>query len=151
MIEQRPTSRLLVVEDSDEDFEAIVRSLNKVGPVPEISRCVDGDDALDHLNGRGAYAGAPVWKPPSLILLDLNLPATDGREVLAEIKHDTRLSTIPVVVLTTSANPKDIEACYRAGANSYMIKPVNMNELNRILHLLCEYWFTSVVLPRPAS
>jgi len=144
---RRPALSLLVVEDSDEDFEATVRSLRKIYPALAVTRCVDGDDALDCLYRRGAYAGLLGEYRPSLILLDLNMPASDGREVLQEIKRDARLRTIPVLVFTTSSNPKDIEACYHAGANSYLIKPVNMQEFVRMLQLLCDYWLSVVVLP----
>lgn len=147
----RLSPSLLLVEDSDEDFEATARSLFKISPNLTIARCVDGDDALDYLYRRGAYLGRHGSPPPTLILLDLNLPASDGREVLAEIKGDARLARIPVVVLTTSANPRDIEACYSNGANSYLIKPVNMPAFTRMLQLLCDYWFSAVTLPEIAD
>jgi CheY-like chemotaxis protein len=138
---------LLVIEDSDEDFEATVRTLRKVGSTVSVLRCVNGEDALDMLYRRGAYSLQPGAILPSLILLDLNLPATDGREVLAAIKGDHELRLIPVVVLTTSSNPKDIEACYRNGANSYLIKPVDLQQFTLSIKLLHDYWFAASVLP----
>ena len=142
---------LLVVEDSDEDFEATQRTLKKIGAGATIVRCVDGDDALDRLFRRGIYSAPANLPVPSLILLDLNLPATDGREVLAMIKRDNALKLIPVVVLTTSSNPKDIDVCYRNGANSYMIKPVNLQQFTYQLQLVYNYWFGAVQLPELAG
>ena len=142
---------LLIVEDNDEDFEATRRALEKIGAAVTLTRCIDGDDALDRLRRRGAYLEQGSIRPPSLILLDLNLPAMDGREVLAEIKRDETLKSIPVVILTTSSNPKDIEICYRHGANSYLIKPVNLQQFMHMLRLLCAYWFGAVALPEAAQ
>lgn len=141
---------LLVVEDSDEDFEATLRTLKKIGATAQISRCVDGDDALDRLFSRGIYSPPSEMPTPSLILLDLNLPATDGREVLEQIKRDEKLKSIPVVVLTTSSNPKDVDVCYRNGANSYVLKPVNLQQFTDQLKLMYDYWFDMVLLPEPA-
>lgn len=138
---------LLIVEDSDEDFEALRRAFVKLGVSVTLRRCVDGDDALDLLHRRGAYHGLASTTLPSLVLLDLNLPSTDGREVLAAIKSDARLKSIPVIIFTTSANPKDIDACYQNGANSYLLKPVNMSYFTTLLKQVYEYWFDAVVLP----
>ena len=91
--------------------------------------CASGDDALDFLYHRGRYTPATAPRP-GIILLDLNLPGTDGREVLAEIKAEHGLADIPVVVLTTSADQRDVEACYQAGANSYVQKPVDLDALH---------------------
>jgi CheY-like chemotaxis protein len=138
---------LLVVEDSDEDYETMLRTLKRIGAAAMIARCVDGDDALDRLFQRGLYSAPATLPMPSLILLDLNLPATDGREVLEMIKRDETLKSIPVVILTTSSNPKDIEECYRNGANSYLLKPVNLQQFTHQLKLMYDYWFDAVLLP----
>ena len=84
---------------------------------------------------------------PSLILLDLNLPGTDGREVLRRIKQDDSLKLIPIVVFTTSNNPKDIEVCYRYGVNSYIVKPIDFAQLKRDIQILVDYWFEVATLP----
>ncbi len=84
---------------------------------------------------------------PSLILLDLNLPGTDGREVLEEIKQDEKLKIIPVIVFTTSSNPKDIESCYRFGVNSYVLKPINIDKSKEVMQSIVDYWFNIAVLP----
>jgi CheY-like chemotaxis protein len=132
---------LLVVEDSPEDFEATRRSLVRGGLANPIVHVSDGDSALDYL-----FAGERR-SVPALILLDLNLPGTDGRQVLARVKADERLRQVPVVVLTTSRDRRDVEACYRAGANSYIQKPVDLAGFQRALRTLREYWFDVVVLP----
>ena len=140
---------LLIVEDSDEDFEALKRVINQVSPFPlSIHRCLDGDDALDCLNQEGLYQQQQTAYP-ELIILDLNLPGTDGREVLVTIKSDQKLKIIPVIVLSTSANSKDIEDCYQSGVNSYMLKPMNSRDLKDSVRLLLDYWLKAVVLPNP--
>ncbi len=139
---------LLVIEDSDEDFEALSRIINQVSIISlSVHRCIDGDDALDFLHRQGDYHKAGNISYPDLIILDLNLPGTDGREVLTTIKQSETLKTIPVVVLSTSSNPKDIEACYQSGCNSYMLKPMNNNELRDSVRMMLYYWFKSTVLP----
>ncbi|MEM8533542.1 MAG: response regulator [Chloroflexota bacterium] len=142
---------ILVVEDSDEDFEATVRALRKVGPNIRVERCVDGDDALDFLNRRGSYKARSAENWPTLVLMDLNIPATDGYEVITHMRQDDALKLLPVVVLTTSSSPKDIERCYRAGVNSYMIKPVDFKAFVSSMEALYEYWFGFVVLPDQAG
>ena len=97
---------ILIVEDSDEDFEATLWALRKSSVEVSISRCRDGEQALDYLEHRGKFAETKEVELPALILLDLNLPRTDGREVLEHIKASARLRKVPVVVITTSANPR---------------------------------------------
>jgi CheY-like chemotaxis protein len=134
------TYRLLVIEDSHEDFEALCRIIDQVSNVSlDIHRCVDGDEALDWLN--------QAHFNPDLIILDLNLPGTDGREILLMIKQTNSLKAIPIVVLSTSSNPKDIAACYQSGVNSYMLKPMNINHLKDSLRMMLDYWFKAMVLP----
>ena len=133
-------AELLVIEDSPEDFEATRRSLVRGGLANPIVHLPDGDAALDYLfEARSAT--------PALILLDLNLPGTDGRQVLSRVKGDPQLREVPVVVLTTSRDERDVAACYRAGANSYIQKPVDLAGFQRALKILREYWFDVVVLP----
>jgi CheY-like chemotaxis protein len=141
-------SRLLIIEDSDEDFEALNRIIDRVSTFAlKIDRCIDGDDALDFLNRVGEYKNHEDTPYPDLIILDLNLPGTDGREVLATIKQSKALKQIPVVVFSTSSNPKDIETCYQSGANSYLLKPMNINELKESVRMMLDYWFKATVLP----
>ncbi|MBR8838951.1 MAG: response regulator [Stigonema ocellatum SAG 48.90 = DSM 106950] len=132
---------MLIVEDSNEDFEAIQRFLERSPIKIQIVRCVNGEQALAFLYRTGSYSDRESAPRPRLIVLDLNLPGTDGREVLRRIKQDDNLKTIPVVVFTTSNNPKDIENCYQYGANSYIVKPINFAQLKRDIQTLVDYWF----------
>ena len=143
-----PNQPILLVEDSPEDYETTLRAFKKSGLKNPIFRCEDGDGALDFLFRRGRYADPEEAPRPGVILLDLNLPGTDGREVLSEIKSDEGLKNIPVIVLTTSNDDRDVEACYRAGANSYIQKPVDMDGFLRAIERLNGYWFEVVVLPQ---
>ncbi|MFY9821968.1 MAG: response regulator [Thermoanaerobaculia bacterium] len=139
---------ILLVEDSPEDFETTERAFRRSGLKNPIYRCADGDEALDFLNRRGAYSDPERAPRPGVILLDLNLPGTDGREVLSEIKNDSSLKQIPVIVLTTSKDERDVEACYRCGANSYIQKPVDLEGFMQAIERLNDYWFEVVILPR---
>lgn len=138
---------LLVVEDSNEDFEALQRLLGRSPLTIPIQRCVNGDQALAFLYRTGAYEDRQRSPRPGLIVLDLNLPGTDGREVLRRIKQDETLKTIPVVVFTTSNNPQDIEDCYQYGVNSYIVKPINFGQLKRDIQAIVDYWFEVTTLP----
>ena len=111
-------------------------------------RCATGDEALDFLHRRGRFADPAESPRPAIILLDLNLPGTDGRDVLHEIKRVDELARIPVVVLTTSADHRDVSACYAAGANSYVQKPVDLDAFMDAMRRLLEYWFDVVILPK---
>ncbi|HEX4964322.1 MAG TPA: response regulator [Thermoanaerobaculia bacterium] len=139
---------ILLVEDSPEDYETTERAFRKSGLKNPIYRCADGDEALDFLHRRGRFSNPQTSPRPGVILLDLNLPGTDGREVLSEIKTDPQLQQIPVIVLTTSADDRDVEVCYRCGANSYVQKPVNLEGFMKAIERLNDYWFEVVILPR---
>jgi CheY-like chemotaxis protein len=138
---------LLLIEDSDEDVAATMRGLRGEGLSLVFHRCTTGDQALDYLYRRGRFADPAQAPRPHLVLLDLNLPGTDGRSLLAVIKDDEDLKSIPVVVLTTSNNPKDIAACYRRGANSYQIKPVDYARFKQSLQTMIAYWMHTATLP----
>lgn len=153
MIQANPitTKTILIVEDNPEDYETTVRAFEKSGMFNPISRCEDGDDALDYLYRRGQYKDLQKAPRPSVILLDLNLPGTSGWEVLTEIKQHPELKQIPVIVLTTSSNQRDIQECYLAGANSYVQKPVNLAGFVNAIEKLKNYWFEIVILPNGES
>jgi len=137
---------ILLVEDSPEDTEAILRAFQRIGLDHPVVHCGSGDDALDFLHLRGKYADPARAPRPCLILLDLNLPGTDGRDVLADVKHDEQLKTIPVVVLTTSTDERDVESCRQMGANSYINKPVDFSEFLGSVQHIKDFWFGTALL-----
>ncbi len=139
---------ILVVEDNADDFEATYRSLRKAGICNKILRCEDGDDALDYLFRQGKYQDPETSPRPGVILLDLNLPGTDGKEVLQEVKADPNLKDIPVIVLTTSTDERDIKACYDAGANSYMSKRIDLKEFMEAIQRMSDFWLQIAILPK---
>jgi CheY-like chemotaxis protein len=141
------TQPILIVEDSDEDFEAVGRIMRRSAVTNPLFRCRDGDDALDFLYRTGAYVDPQNAPRPALILLDLNLPGTDGREVLEQIKQDENFKNIPVLVFTTSSNPKDVEECYKNGANGYILKPIDLNRFIEMMRVVIDYWFKVMILP----
>lgn len=143
----RSDELILVVEDSDEQYMAVLRAFRKSGVANPTTRCVDGDEALDYLFREGRFAEPGSASRPAVVLLDLNLPGTDGHEVLCRIKSDPGLRKIPVVVLTTSADPGDVALCYSAGASSYIIKPMRFDDFLQKVRALKEYWFEAVALP----
>ena len=146
-MKEKQQQPLLIIEDSDEDFTALTRMINKAKIPNPIYRCEDGESALDFLRHEGEYKDELLSPRPSLIVLDLNLPGTDGREVLAEFKSDHNLQTIPVVIFSTSSNPKDVNACYRQGVSGYIVKPMDTKHLNQLVQNFLDYWFKAVELP----
>jgi CheY-like chemotaxis protein len=141
-----PHKPILVVEDSVEDFTALGRAFRKHQLKNPVLRCEDGDQALEYLQGYGKRPGWPQ-QLPAFVLLDLNLPGTDGRTVLGALKQDPRLQSIPVIIFSTSTSARDIEDCYRLGANSYLIKPIDYAVLEEKTRLLIRYWLDATTLP----
>ncbi|HTW26023.1 MAG TPA: response regulator [Acetobacteraceae bacterium] len=139
--------QIMLVEDNQDDYEATLRSLKKNHFMNPIEWCRSGQEALDHLHGEGDDPNGAARRNPDLILLDLNMPGIDGRHVLETIKKDSKLRSIPVVVLTTSTDSRDIEACYAAGANSYIQKPVSFDGLTAAIRTMKDYWFGVAILP----
>ncbi|XGV98538.1 MAG: response regulator [Leptolyngbya sp. BL-A-14] len=146
-VPSQPTPLLLIVEDSNEDFEVLQRFLRQSSRSVSIQHCVTGDQALALLFKTESRDDREKALRPGLIVLDLNLPGTDGREVLRRIKQDDRLKAIPVIVFTTSNNPKDIEICYQYGVNSYVVKPIDFAQLKRDIQIMVDYWFEVTTLP----
>lgn len=143
-------NKILLVEDSEEDFLTTKRAFKKAGVANPMDRVKTGDEALDYIRHNGPYRELAGADHPGLILLDLNLPGTDGRAVLRDLKADPLFKSIPIIVFTTSNDQRDIEACYRDGANSYIQKPLDFRGFVTALGRLQDYWFEIAILPRPA-
>lgn len=137
--------RILLVEDSPGDVRLTIEALKDGKVRNDLSIVGDGVEALAFLNGEGKYAEAPR---PDLILLDLNLPRMDGRELLAIIKQDEHLKRIPVVVLTTSEAEADVLRVYDLNANCYITKPVDLDKFITVIKAIEDFWLTIVKLPR---
>jgi len=139
---------ILIVEDSDEDFDIVQLLLVSIGVENPLWRCATSAEAIEMFRrlGRRDPSG-PAEPLPALMMLDLNLPGIDGRELLQRFRRDDRLRSVPVVILSTSANPRDIRFCYDAGANGYMVKPVDLDRLERMLRALVDFWLHAAVLP----
>ncbi len=136
--------KILLVEDSPSDIDLTKEALDEGMVIHELFVVEDGVAAMQFLNREGAYADVPR---PDLILLDLNLPQKDGREVLAEIKEDPELKRLPVIVLTTSAAEEDVCSTYAHHANCYITKPVDVNDFIQVVRSLGEFWLSFVRLP----
>ncbi len=135
---------ILLVEDNPGDVRLTQEILKDAKVANKLYVVKDGVEALAFLRGSGKYAGSP---PPDLILLDLNLPKKDGREVLSEIKADERLKRIPVVVLTVSKSEDDVLKSYNLHANCYITKPVNLEQFVSVVRSIENFWLTIVKLP----
>jgi CheY-like chemotaxis protein len=140
---------VLLVEDDPTDAELAHRALTLAGLPGRVQLARDGEEALDFVFGRGAFEGRAGASWLQLILLDLKLPKVDGMEVLRAIKAHPRARRIPVVVLTSSSLPADIDRCYLTGANSYLVKPVPFDEHARALQSAARYWLVLNTLPEP--
>jgi two-component system response regulator len=139
---------ILLVEDNQDDYEATCRAFKKANLYNPIVWCKSGRDALGYLRQQGAYKDARRGPRPGLVLLDLNMPGMDGRKTLEAIKQDDALKRIPVIILTTSADERDIQTCYQAGANTYVQKPVSFEGLIEAIKRLKAYWFEIALLPK---
>jgi len=139
---------ILLVEDNPNDAELTLRSLGKNNVSNRIHVVRDGAEALEFIFGKGAYDGRNLNDGPRVILLDLKLPKVDGLEVLRQIKNDQHTRRIPVVVLTSSKEEKDIVESYKLGVNSYIVKPVDFAQFTDAVRQLGLYW---VLLNQPPT
>ena len=135
---------ILLVEDNDDEVFLTRRAFRDCAPLLNLQHVDNGASCMAFLRKQAPYEQAPT---PDLILLDLNMPIMDGREVLKAIGADPALCHLPVVVLTTSAEQADVLATYRLGCNSYVAKPVNFDKFALLVRQLVEYWFTLASLP----
>ncbi len=148
MNELLASQNILIVEDSEDDYEATIRAFKKANLYNPVTWCKSGREALDYLRHEGGFTDPEKAPRPGLVLLDLNMPGLDGRKTLQLIKENQQLKRIPVIVLTTSSDQRDIESCYQMGANTYVQKPVSFDGLIEAIKRLKEYWFEIALLPK---
>ena len=139
---------ILLVEDNPDDVELTRLAFAEAGEPHRLHVVSDGAEAVDYLLGRGRHATRGATDLPALVLLDLNLPRLDGREVLQAIRADDTTRRLPVVVLTTSAEPSDVEQAYALGANSYIQKPVEFERFVEVVRQVGRYWLAINLPPR---
>jgi chemotaxis family two-component system response regulator Rcp1 len=145
MLEDNMNRTVLLVEDSPGDVRLTKEAFRDADPEIDLRVVVDGVEAMTYLKRQGVHVDAPR---PDFILLDLNLPKMDGREVLAHIKEDDDLKTIPTVILTTSDAEADIVTSYKLQANCYLSKPVQLEEFESLVKSINDFWLTRVKLPQ---
>ncbi|MGB7060937.1 MAG: response regulator [Candidatus Zixiibacteriota bacterium] len=138
---------ILLAEDDPGDQELTRRALEQSRITNHLHIVEDGEEALDYLLRRGKYQDPASSPKPDLMLLDLNMPKMDGKQLLEQMRADPNLRRIPVVALTTSKQENDIIRTYDLGANSYIVKPVDMDQFVNAIKVLKDYWFQIVVLP----
>ncbi len=147
MDQRRLPITILLADDDEEDRAMTEEALKESRLANDIRFVRDGEELIDYLLHRGDFANGNQAPTPGLILLDLNMPKKDGREALAEIKNESRLRQIPVVVLTTSKAEEDIVRSYDLGVNSFITKPVTFDALVAAMSIFTQYWFEIVALP----
>ena len=131
---------ILLVEDNQDDVDLALRALKREKLANHIFVARDGEEALDFLLCRGAFAHRSFEQPPKLVLLDLKLPKVDGMEVLKQVKTDPRTKTIPIVIMPSSKEERDLVASYNLGANSYIQKPVDFDQFRETVKTVGLYW-----------
>ncbi|MGF1936352.1 MAG: response regulator [Nostoc sp. ChiQUE02] len=136
---------VLLVEDSPSDANLTIKGFLNAQIANNLHWVEDGESAMNYLREQEEFTNVPR---PDLILLDLNLPGMDGREVLTEIKSDPNLKCIPVVIITTSTDEQDILRSYNLSANCYVTKPIDIYQFIQIVQLIKDFWLTAVTLPR---
>lgn len=139
------TPEILMVDDNPADIDLISEVLAQSEPHSHVNAVKDGAEAISFLRHRGKYVEAPV---PDLVVLDLNLPRKDGRDVLAEVKSDPKLAKIPVLVFTTSQASTDVTHSYELGANCYLRKPGNLPEFVAMVQSMASFWLGYASLPQ---
>jgi len=130
--------RILIVDDSPKDVELTIAALSENNLANEVVVAEDGEEALDYLYKRGKFSNHPGY--PAVILLDIKMPKMNGIEVLRHIRNDPKLKLIPVIMVTSSREERDLVESYKLGANSYVVKPVDINQFLEAIKILGQYW-----------
>jgi two-component system response regulator len=138
---------IILVEDNADDADLTMRALRKNNLTSSLIHLQDGEEALDYIFCKGAFSGRSPGDIPKLILLDLKMPKVDGIEVLRQLKSDVRTKVIPVVLLTSSNEDRDIVECYRLGVNSYIVKPVEFASFVKVVSDIGLYWLSMNQIP----
>jgi two-component system, response regulator len=136
--------KILVVEDSDRDFDLIESALAASGQVPEVHRVRDGVEATDYLGGHGIYRDRTMHQFPDIVLVDLKMPRMNGFEFLEWIEHNPQHRVIPTIVMSSSAVSADVERAYNSGAHSYFVKPIDYREFTGVFQRIIAYWAGAV-------
>ncbi|TMH40983.1 MAG: response regulator [Betaproteobacteria bacterium] len=139
---------ILLAEDNSEDAEMTMRALRRHNLANQVRWVKDGAEALDYLFCRGQYVGRDPSRPPKLVLLDIKMPKIDGIEVLRQLKADPTTRSIPVVVMTSSNEERDVLESYRLGVNSYIVKPVQFNQFIETVAKIGLYWLLTTRVPQ---
>jgi CheY-like chemotaxis protein len=141
------TIPILIADDDEEDLMLLQDAMEESRLINPLHFVVNGEEVMDFLLNRGRFSDKELYPKPGLILLDLNMPKKDGREVLKEIKKNPQLKSIPIVILTTSKAEEDILRTYDLGVNSYITKPVSFNSMVEVVKSFSKYWFEIVSIP----
>jgi len=142
---------ILLVEDNPNDLELTLHALEKHNVANKIHVVRDGEEALDFLFCRGAFSHRTFESPPKVVLLDLKLPKIDGLEILRAVKSDPRTKAVPIVVMTSSKQQRDLVESYNCGVNSYIQKPINFTEFQEVIRQLGYYWLAINQSPPPSA
>jgi two-component system response regulator len=148
MVKELDAVEILLVEDSDEDAELTIRALKQRKLANDLFRVKDGAEALEFIFATGTYASRGASPKPRVVLLDLKLPKVDGMEVLRRMKEDPATRAIPVVMLTSSKEDRDLESAYRLGVNSYIVKPVQFESFLETVAKIGLYWVITNRVPK---
>jgi len=143
----KPAHAILLVEDNPADVKITQRALKESGLPVDLIVVRDGQEAIDYLLRQGAHPRGEDWRCPALILLDINLPRLNGRQVLERVRATPGLRTVPVVVLTTSRQQEDVQQMYASGANTYIEKPQDFQRFVQVLQTIHHYWLDTALLP----
>jgi CheY-like chemotaxis protein len=143
----KPPHTILLVEDNPADIQITRRALRDSQSPVELVVVRDGQEAIEYLMRQGPHATSAAWRKPDLILLDLNLPRLNGREVLQRVRGNAALRLVPVVILSTSNRQEDVEQLYAAGANTYIEKPQDFTRFVEVLQTIQRYWLATALLP----